>query len=218
MLYKHSNHQVKDLDEKTGIVKAFANSYNNVDSDRQMSMPGSYKKTVQEHFKKIRVFKDHDRYTTLGVPVEIDANDPTGLLTTTQFNMDKSVSRDMFTDIQLMMQHGQEADMSVGVIPVKTEQSEDHEKVYEWKLKEYSFLSSWGANELATVQQIKSGKPVAEIIALIEKAYDLDYSDTRLKEIEAILITLSAAESTDDGAASKHSDTLTLLYNQIVKQ
>ena len=218
MLYKHSNHQVKDLDEKTGIVTAFANSYNNVDSDRQMSMPGSYKKTVQEHFKKIRVFKDHDRYTTLGVPVEIDANNQTGLLTTTQFNMDKSVSRDMFTDIKLMMEHGQEADMSVGVIPVKTEQDGDHEKVYEWKLKEYSFLSSWGANEMATVQQIKSGKPVSEIISLIEKAYDLDYSDSRLKEIEAILITLSAAESTGNGAASKHSDELTLLYNQIVNK
>jgi uncharacterized protein len=218
MLLKHSTRQVKDLDEKQGIVVAYANSYGNIDSDRQMSMPGSYKKTVQEHFKKIRVFKDHDRYTTLGVPVELNAEDPNGLLTTTRFNMSKSVSRDMFTDIQLMMEHGQEADMSVGVIPVKTDQEGEYEKVYEWKLKEYSFLSSWGANDKSVVQQIKSGKSVQEIVSLIEKAYDLDYSDSRLKEIEKILKSLTAADSTvEDGAGESHSDELTILYNQMIK-
>lgn len=194
MIYKHSSRQIKDLSEKEGIVTAYANVYNNEDSDGDISVPGSYKKTVEEQRKKIRVFKDHDRYTVLGVPLEIDADNDVGLLTTTKFNMDKAVSRDMFTDIKLMMEHGQDADMSVGVIPIRRDDS-DRRKVLEWKLKEYSFLSSWGANAMATVQQIKSGKPHREIIALITKAYDMDYSDSRLAEIEQILKTLDAGAS-----------------------
>ena len=213
MLYKHFTRQVKDLDSKEGVVVAYANYYNNEDSDGDISVPGSFKRSVNNNLHKIRVFKDHDRYTVLGVPIEINADDETGLLTTTKFNMNKEVSRDMFTDIQLMMEHGQEADLSVGVIPVQRDEN-DRRKVKEWKLKEYSFLSSWGANSMATVQQIKQGKPVEEIIALITKAYDMDYSDSRLKEIETILKTLDLAEPHIDSS----TDTLTELYNQIVKQ
>ena len=213
MLYKHLTRQVKDLDSKEGVVVAYANYYNNEDSDGDISVPGSFKRSVNNNLHKIRVFKDHDRYTVLGVPIEINADDETGLLTTTKFNMNKEVSRDMFTDIQLMMEHGQEADLSVGVIPVQRDEN-DRRKVKEWKLKEYSFLSSWGANSMATVQQIKQGKPVEEIIALITKAYDMDYSDSRLKEIETILKTLDLAEPHIDSS----TDTLTELYNQIVKQ
>jgi len=124
--------------------------------------------------------------------------------------MQKEVSRDMFTDIQLMMEHGQEADLSVGVIPVQRDEA-DRRKVKEWKLKEYSFLSSWGANSMATVQQIKQGKPVEEIIAIITKAYDMDYSDSRLKEIETILKSLDPASSHVDPT----TDTITALYNQL---
>lgn len=211
MLYKHSTHQIKDLDSKQGVVVAYANVYNNKDSDGDISMPGSYRKTVQEQKKKIRVFKDHDRYTVLGVPLELNAEDDRGLLTTTQFNLEKQVSRDMFTDIKLMTEHGQDADLSVGVIPMRYEDKENTREVYEWKLKEYSFLSSWGANELATVQQIKNGKSVDEIIALITKAYDMDYSDERLNEIEKILKSLDAGSDhlkPNDGedAAKKHLD------------
>lgn len=212
MIYKLQSHTIKGLDDKEGVVEAFANMYNNVDSDDDISMPGSFRKTVKEQRRKIRVFKDHDRFIVLGVPLHIDADNDKGLLTTTKFNMDKQVSRDMFTDIQLMMEHGQDADMSVGVIPVKRDE-QDYRKVMEWKLKEYSFLSSWGANEMATVQMIKSGKPVNEIMALITKAYNLNYSDDRLHEIEKILKSLDAAKQhIQPGAAVKHSEqTLNIL-------
>lgn len=213
MLYKHFTRQVKDLDTKEGVVVAYANYYNNEDSDGDIIMPGSFKRTVNNNIHKIRVFKDHDRYTVLGVPMKIDADDEQGLLTTTKFNMQKEVSRDMFTDIQLMMEHGQEADLSVGIIPVQRDEN-DRRKILENKLKEYSFLSSWGANSMATVQQIKQGKPVEEIIGIITKAYGMDYSDSRLKEIENILKTLDLAPSHIDSS----TDTLTALYNQIVKQ
>ena len=55
----------------------------------------------------------------------------------------------------------------------------------------YSFLSSWGANELSTVQGIKSIKSTYGILELIEKSYNLDYSDERLRQIETILKALT---------------------------
>jgi hypothetical protein len=66
---------------------------------------------------------------------------------------------------------------------------------------EYSFLTSWGANQLSTVQDVKSIKGHYGILELIEKSYNLDYSDTRLKQIEQLLITLT------DKEPSKKADT-----------
>ena len=59
---------------------------------------------------------------------------------------------------------------------------------------EYSFLSSWAANELSTVQDIKNIRSHYGIMELIEKAYNLDYSDARLKQIEEILKALTNKE------------------------
>ena len=63
---------------------------------------------------------------------------------------------------------------------------------------EYSFLSSWGANELSTVQGIKAIKSTYGILELIEKSYNLDYSDTRLRQIETLLKALSDEPSETD--------------------
>jgi len=192
MLLKYSRQILKGYDDKEGIITAYASVYNNEDSDEDIIMPGSYRKTVKEQAKKIRVFKDHDRYTMLGVPVEINAEDEYGLLTTTKFNLDKEISRDMFSDIMLMAGNGMEADLSVGIIPVKRDEY-DKRKITENKLKEYSFLSSWGANDKATVLAIKNAKESERIISIICKAYDLPHSDTRLKQLEELLNSLEAA-------------------------
>ena len=183
MLTKQSAFDLKDLDEKTGTVIAFANAYNNEDSDGDISAPGSFSKTVSENAKRIRVLKDHDRRISLGVPKEMNASDPYGLLTTTQFNMQKEVARDMFTDIVLMKEHGLNAELSIGYDIVGRDEK-DTRIIKEYKLWEYSFLTSWAANELATVGDIKNVKSTYGILEIIEKAYDLNYSDTRLKQIE----------------------------------
>lgn len=87
-MYKQLSHEIKDIDDK-GIVTAYANVYNVQDSDGDISAYGSFKKTVQEQKKRIRVLKDHNPTQSLGVPIEIIANDAKGLLTTTKFNLKK---------------------------------------------------------------------------------------------------------------------------------
>jgi HK97 family phage prohead protease len=195
-LFKQFSHEIKDLDDKQGIVVAYANAYLNEDSDGDISAPGSFVKTVQENYKRIRVLKDHNSTISLGVPLEIDTRDSYGLGTKSQFNMQKSVSRDMFTDIQLYKSNGLNAELSIGY-GIGKRDDKDKRIITEYKLWEYSFLTSWAANELAVVGDIKNIKSHYGIMELLTKAYNLPYSDERLQQIETILKTLSDKPSAD---------------------
>lgn len=197
MDFKQLSYNLKDLDETKGIVVAYGNAYNNADADDDISAYGSFTKTVKENYKRIRVLKDHNPTKMIGVPLEIDTKDTFGLLTTTQFNMKKDLGRDMFTDVKLMHDNGLNAELSIGYNVVSRDKN-NKSIITEYKLMEYSFLSSWAANELATVQDIKSIKSTYGILELIEKSYNLDYSDSRLKQIETILKALTKEPSETD--------------------
>ena len=200
MKFKQQSIEVKDLDDSKGIVVAYANAYDYKDSDGDISAKGSFDKTVNENYKRIRVLKDHNPRVSLGVPLNIDVKDSYGLLTTTKFNLSKEVSRDMFSDIKLMTENGLNAELSIGY-NVLNRDAKNKSIITEYKLMEYSFLTSWGANQLSTVQDVKSIKGHYGILELIEKSYNLDYSDARLKQIEQLLITLT------DKEPSKKADT-----------
>lgn len=193
MDFKQISYNLKELDESKGVIIAYANAYNNRDSDEDISAEGSFDKTVKDNFKRIRVLKDHVPTMMIGVPIEINTKDSFGLLTTTQFNMKKDLGRDMFTDVKLMYDNGLNAELSIGYNVIKRDEK-NKSIITEYKLREYSFLSSWAANELATVQDIKGIKSHYGIMEIIEKSYNLDYSDTRLKQIETILKALSNKE------------------------
>ena len=197
MELKQLSYSLKDLDETKGVVTAYANTYNFKDSDGDISAYGSFDKTVTENFKRIRVLKDHNPTMMVGVPLVIDTKDSYGLLTTTQFNLNKPLGKDLFTDIQLMHSSGLNAELSIGY-KVMHRDVTAISLLNEYKLMEYSFLSSWGANELSTVQGIKSIKSTYGILEIIEKSYNLDYSDNRLRQIETLLKSLSNEPSETD--------------------
>jgi HK97 family phage prohead protease len=197
MEFKQISYDLKELDETKGVVTAYANAYNFKDSDGDISAYGSFDKTVNENFKRIRVLKDHNPTMMIGVPLAIDTKDTYGLLTTSQFNMNKPLGKDMFTDVKLMHESGLNAELSIGYQVVQRDKN-NKSIIQEYKLMEYSFLSSWGANELSTVQGIKSIKSHYGIMELIEKAYNLDYSDQRLRNIEQLLKSLSDEPSDTD--------------------
>lgn len=215
MDFKVFNHEVKDMDQKQGIIVAFANAYMNEDDDGDMSARGSFNKTVSENKKRIRVFKDHDKKIGLGIPLEIDPSHEFGLLTKSQFNLKKEVSRDMFSDIELMMEHGLNAELSIGYDAMRRD-AKEKAIITEYKLWEYSFLTSWAANEMAIVSGVKEKDPSKNLITLIAKSYDLKYSDTRLRAVEKLLESLSATplEDTleDEKEAKELVNQITNLY------
>jgi HK97 family phage prohead protease len=195
--FKQLAYDLKELDDSKGVVTAYANVYNVKDSDGDISAYGSFNKTVAENFKRIRVLKDHNPTMMIGVPLAIDTKDNYGLLTTTQFNMKKDLGRDMFTDVKLMHDSNLNAELSIGYRVISRD-AKNKSLITEYKLAEYSFLSSWAANELSTVQNIKAIKSHYGLMELITKAYDLDYSDARLKQIETLLKALTDEPLCDD--------------------
>ena len=216
MDFKQLSYDLKELDEAKGVVTAYANAYNNTDSDGDISAKGSFDKTVTDNFKRIRVLKDHNPTKMIGVPLNIDTKDNYGLLTTTQFNMNKPLGKDMFTDVKLMHETGLNAELSIGYQVLQRDQKNKN-IIKEYKLMEYSFLSSWAANELATVQDIKGIKSHYGIMELIEKSYDLDYSDERLRNIETILKALSNKEPLLDNTPKIKPLTENEIINEFIK-
>ena len=196
MEFKQIAYDIKDFDEKKGIVTAYANAYDYKDSDGDISAKGSFNKTVKDNYKRIRVLKDHNPTISLGVPLDINPDDSYGLLTTTKFNLAKEVSRDMFTDIQLMKENGLNAELSIGYNILKRDEKNES-IIKEYKLFEYSFLTSWAANELSTVQGIKNVESHYGLLEFVTKKYNLPYSDVRMKQLELILKTLTDKEPID---------------------
>lgn len=198
MQFKQVSHEIKELDDTKGVVVAYASVYNNIDSDSEVIMPGAFTKTVSENYKRIRVLKDHNPTIGLGVPLEINTSDSYGLLTTTQFNLKKEVSRDMYEDIKLFLANGLNAELSIGFQTIKSieeriDESKEIEKITEVKLWEYSFLSNWAANERALVQSVKQ-MTKTDFMDLLVKMYNLPYSDSRLQSVENILKSLETNE------------------------
>ena len=155
------------------------NAFGNTDSDNDVSLPGSYQKTLKENFNRVRWFLNHDVTTLLGVPLK-GKETPEHLVIEAQFNLEKQIARDTYEDYKLYAEHGKSLEHSVGVQAVKYEidKEEDLRKVSEWKLWEFSTLTHWGANENTPLLGIKS---------LIEAmANNKNYSDERKREIETI--------------------------------
>jgi len=216
MEFKQISYDLKELDEAKGVVIAYANAYDFKDSDGDISAQGSFDKTVSENFKRIRVLKDHNPTMMIGVPLSIDTKDSYGLLTTSQFNMNKPLGKDMFTDVKLMHENGLNAELSIGYQVLARDQK-NKAIIKEYKLMEYSFLSSWAANELSTVQGIKGIKGHYGIMELIEKSYNLDYSDERLKQIETILKALSNKEPLETNTPKIEPLTDNQIINEFIK-
>lgn len=189
---------IADLDG-SGIVTVAVNAFNNIDSDRDISLPGSFTKTIKENFYRVKWLFNHNRDILLGVPLEaMETKD--FLLVRGQLNMDKQVSRDVYSDYKLYAEHGLTLEHSIGVDPIDyyIDKENNVRKVKQWKLWEYSTLSTWGANENTPMIQMKGMNSLAQDAALMElKLHKGNYSDETFLEIEQSLKRLKSLLSAD---------------------
>jgi HK97 family phage prohead protease len=175
-LFKNINNQVKDLDEKKGIVTIYINSFDNEDTDGDISVRGSFKRTFKNNIDRIKHFLNHDIYKLIGVPIELYEDD-WGPIAVSQLNMKKQLSKDVFEDYRLYAEHDKSLEHSIRVNAIKRD-SEDERKVLEWKLWEYSTLYGWGANSETPLIDIKGLEDLEMMIR------DGNYSDEKARLIE----------------------------------
>lgn len=145
--------KANDVDEK-GIVTVAVNGIGVKDSQNDISMPGSFNKTLKENIGRMRWFLNHRTDQLLGVPLsgkETEGN----LVMVGQLNLEKQIGRDTLADYKLFAENGRTLEHSIGVKAIKRD-SIDPCKVLEWRMMEYSTLTSWGSNPQTFLVNIKS--------------------------------------------------------------
>ena len=220
ILLKNLEYKVKDLDDKKGIVTIYINSFNTEDSDGDISLPGSFKRTFKNNGDRIQHWLNHDRDKLLGVPIKL-AEDDFGAYAVSQLNMNKQLSRDVFEDYKLFAEHDKTLEHSVRVWPVKFEEERTGEhftrRVSEWKLiMEYSTLYGWGANSETPLIDIKEfsdlelmmreGKYSDEKARMIEDTYN---------KLKKLLDTHDPPDTPPGDPPALESDLIKHFYKQL---
>lgn len=174
--------KTNDVDEQGRVVIA-VNAIGNEDADGDISMPGSFNKTLKEDFARLKWFLNHDPCILLGVPISGEEKDNLVQMTS-QFNMKKQIARDTYEDYKLYAEHGRTLEHSIGVNAINRNKSNPKE-VLQWKMWEYSTLTNWGANERTPLLDIKGMNTISaeEHIKFLEEAVKMKYSDAKLKAI-----------------------------------
>ena len=175
--HKSSKFQVKDFDDDTRIVKAYASVFNNSDSDNDVIKPGSYKKSIKEWGPegkdRIKLVAQHDikrpvaRITSL-------KEDENGLYMEAKFGTHSDGE-----DYYRMTKEGIVNEISVGFIPVEKEANDkDGFDITNIKLYEVSMVTI-AANDRAVVTDVKS----ADIMNLVKQVKDTELQFTLEKEV-----------------------------------
>jgi HK97 family phage prohead protease len=199
------NYVIKDLTEK-GVVQFYANTFNSVDTDYDISLPGSFKKTLKDNGKRLRHFKYHDPRLMPGVIVEAK-EDEIGLLVTSQLILETQLGRETYEEYKALADAGTQMEHSIGVQAIKYEMDEKKgiRTVSEWKLWEVSTLTAWGANDGSLTREIKSEKEMVEQIAFLKALLNIkSYDDVKLEEIDKQINYLLSLKAVP-GAAAQHS-------------
>lgn len=183
-----SNFEIKGTDEKKGVVEGYASIFGNIDSDKDMIMPGAFSKTITERGPgsakpRIKHLWQHNSWDPIGIPIELKEDDK-GLYFITQFG------KDQFSQDKLQ-QHidGIITELSIGYNTIKSEDIADQDgkvqyrKLTELKLWEYSSVT-WGANSLTEV--------------ISAKGQDIDMLSELNKRIEALGKALKNGKYTDE--------------------
>lgn len=202
VLTKYLEYQVKDLDSTKGIVTVYINAFNVEDSDGDISLPGSFKRTFKNNGATIQHWLNHDRNFLIGVPIKL-YEDETGAIAVSQLNLNKQIGRDVFEDYKLFAEHGKTLQHSVRVAPVKFDEDRSDNRyvrrVSEWKMiMEFSTVYGWGSNQDTPLIDIKSIKDLELMMR------EGNYSDEKSKLIEETYNKLKRLLESDDSQDTLH--------------
>jgi hypothetical protein len=189
--------KANDVDEH-GTVTVAVNGIGIEDSQHDISMPHSFDNTLKNDITRMRWFLNHRQDQLLGVPLEGSEKDG-NLVMVGKINLNKQIGIDTYNDYKLYAANGRTLEHSIGVQALRRDK-EDARKVIEWKMYEYSTLTSWGSNPQTFLVNLKSGtrEQVQEAVNFIQEAFKMrGYSDERLKnynmELNLLLKSLEGA-------------------------
>lgn len=158
MLYKNVSESsisgvIKDVDVKTGTVTGYFSIFGNVDSDGDMIMPGAFKRTLNNNYKRVKHLNQHRSWEPLSSTKSgnlVVKEDHKGLY------FESKISQTSYgKDVIQLYQDGVIDEQSIGYEVVDGEPKKGYKELWELKLWEGSSVT-WGANELTAGATIKS--------------------------------------------------------------
>jgi HK97 family phage prohead protease len=161
MIYKNiSQGIIEDIDEVKGIVTGYFSAFNNIDSDGDVIVLGSYKKTIAENGpqgrNRIMHLLQHNPLMPLAKPMEL-MEDAKGLRFTSKIT-ETSYGKDVIK----LYAEGVFNEHSVGFEIIKADNKAGYREIREIKLWEGSTVT-WGANPNTPIESMKSwDKPKSE--------------------------------------------------------
>jgi HK97 family phage prohead protease len=185
----------KDVNTATReVVFQFA-AYGNVDSYGDISTKGMFNRSINNNFKRIKHFLDHDPTKVPGVPMQIWEDEQGAYV--------KSKIGDHWEgeDFMKKVDSGIITEASYGYATVKEEKSAEGNVLREVKLWETSSLQAWGANEhTRLVSYVKAGgNPIDYAIKAAERVEKLEKfcknSNATDETIELLLIEIKQLQS-----------------------
>lgn len=194
---------VKDVDTKKGIVSGYLSAFNNVDSDNDMIMPGSFIKTIKENGPlsnkpRIKHLLFHDSTKIIGKFIKLE-EDQYGLYFESQLNLKTTLGRDALG----LYDEGSITEHSIGFNIIKSDNSKEYTQLQELKLWEGSGVT-WGSNADTPVIGVKSmnnDQLIKKIDRLQKQLHSGSYSDEtfellelQLEQIKSYMTSLSVNE------------------------
>jgi len=199
LIYKPETLQahIKDMDMRKGIVTGYFASFNTLDSDGDIILPGAFTKSIKESGPdsgkpRIKHLLNHDYEQPLG-EIKVLTEDAKGLYYESQIG-----THDLGIDFLKMVDSNLITEHSIGFRIVKKEHDEtkDIRNLIELKLWEGSSLTAWGANEDTPLTGIKSltftsaYDRMGKLIAAISKG---TFTDHTIKILEYELLNIQEA-------------------------
>jgi len=182
---------IKDMDSKEGIVMGYAASFNTLDSDGDIILPGAFKKTIQEQGPeskqpRIKHLLNHEIEDPIGKLIVLK-EDSKGL-----YYESKVGSNEVGQDFIKMVESELITEHSIGFSTIKrtvtnpdADWKDQTTQIHEVKLWEVSSLTAWGANQYTPLIGLKTLQNVEDRIEKLLKALSNGtFTDTTFMFIE----------------------------------
>jgi HK97 family phage prohead protease len=190
--------ELKELDE-AGNFMGYASVFGNLDSYRDVMIPGAFEKTIKKSKGLLPILADHDPYKQIGWNTEAE-EDTKGLKVTGQLNLEVQLAKERYALAKQAKEVGATMGLSIGYVTKVSEWDENKRirSLSEVDLWEYSFVT-FPANTRATVMRVKS---IMETLGLSS-----DFTDDP-KALEAFLceagFSNSISKKVAAGAVAMH--------------
>tara|TARA_Y100001954_G_C15527130_1_gene462275 strand:- start:46 stop:711 length:666 start_codon:yes stop_codon:yes gene_type:complete len=179
--------EIVDMDKDMGIVKGYASTFGNIDSDNDIINKGAYKKTIAENGQRIKYIYQHNMEKPLGV-IKMLEEDNKGLMFEAQI-----AKTTLGKDVIELMKAGVLTENSVGIMPIQKEMVDGVRHINEVKLFEISAVTM-AANPEAMILDVKGNINQEKILKRYDRLAKLirkgDISDDLGYAIESEIMKL----------------------------